>query len=634
MKAFLKITAMMITLALALNSIVVHADEELDSLCRKFPHNSRCEGYTPPIKEEELEKIDYNFEPQPINIQPKSIDPVSFDGLSDEIPAARQIGTHQDWGIPNPFGSYSPYFPILTTLKTYYATDLLSIGDAHNQSLIINDELEKAGYEIQQVMAVDSMKPDEQTSSFKLRGKIRNATLNTIGSESGSPRTKVSLWIEWEVLSSSSDKVLFSKAITGAAEIPGTPNPLPTYYEALRRSIRGLLADPTFSQTLQKLSRYSTATTTPDRTTNPMLPASEKPSLLQSYTQSNPTVIEEESSDKPSNNQTNEGNQSTSRIVSVQEMAVIKKEGASIILNVAFSPNSQLIAACSVTSIGLWTIEGKNIVRDFLYPKNHPLNFFNYNVGFVSIAFSPDGEYIVSGLGNGTIQLWNLQGNPVGKLFGGHYGPVRSIAFSPNGQYIVTGSDDYTVRVWNLQGNPVTPPLLHQDRVTSVAFSPDGKLIVSGSNDGKVRLWDLQGNLVGQPFQGHESWIESVSFAPNGKIIAIGSVDKTGKYGHKITLTDLQGNIIGQPFRGDMIHAGAIAFSPDGQYLVSGLSLWDLQGNLIGDQPFGKQKERKVKVIYSTAFSPNGKFIASGEFYPGSGRIYLWRVLREGEQTK
>lgn len=111
MKAFLKITAMMITLALALNSIVVHADEELDSLCRKFPHNSRCEGYTPPIKEEELEKIDYNFEPQPINIQPKSIDPVSFDGLSDEIPAARQIGTHQDWEFPTLLVVILPIFP-------------------------------------------------------------------------------------------------------------------------------------------------------------------------------------------------------------------------------------------------------------------------------------------------------------------------------------------------------------------------------------------------------------------------------------------------------------------------------------------------------------------------------------------
>jgi WD40 repeat protein len=631
MKAFLKITAMTVTVALALNCTVVHADEELDSLCSKFPHNSRCEGYTPPIKEEELEKIDYNFEPQPINIQPKSIDPVSFDGLSYEVPAERQIGTHQDWGIPNPFGSYSPYFPILITLKKYYATDLLGIGDAHNQSQIINDELEKAGYEIQQVMAVDSMKPDEQTSSFKLRGKIRNATLNTIGSESGSPRTKVSLWIEWEVLSSSSDKVLFSKAITGAAEIPGIPNPLPTYYEALRRSIRGLLADPTFGQTLQKSSRYSTATTTPDRTTNPILPASEKPSRQESDTQPNPTVIEEEASDKPSNNQTNEGTQSTSRIVSVQEMAVFqeKVEVGYPIWNVAFSPNSQLIAVCSSHRIGLWTIEGKNIVRDFLYPKDHPLHNHFYDVGFLSIAFSPDGEYIVSGLGNGKIQLWNLQGNPVGGLFGGHYGPIRSIAFSPDGQYIVTGSDDYTVRVWNLQGNPVTPPLLHQDRVNSVAFSPDGKLIVSGSDDGKVRLWDLQGNLVGQPFQGQDSWIMSVSFAPNGKIIAIGSVDKTGKYGHQITLTDLKGNIIGQPFRGDMIYAGAIAFSPDGQYLVNGLSLWNLQGNLIGGQPFGKQQGS-----YSTAFSPDGKFIASGELFPSRGRIYLWRVLREGEETK
>jgi len=66
------------------------------------------------------------------------------------------------------------------------------------------------------------------------------------------------------------------------------------------------------------------------------------------------------------------------------------------------------------------------------------------------------------------------------------------VAFSPDGQRIVSGSADTTVRLWDAAtGRPVGQPLTgHTDPVWSVAFSPDGKRIASGSQDQTVRLWD------------------------------------------------------------------------------------------------------------------------------------------------
>ena len=96
---------------------------------------------------------------------------------------------------------------------------------------------------------------------------------------------------------------------------------------------------------------------------------------------------------------------------------------------------------------------------------------------------------------------------------------MYSVAFSPDGQRIVSGSDDSTVRVWDAAtGQPVGQPLTgHTGAVTSVAFSPDGKRIVSGSCDKTVRLWDADtGQPVGEPLTGHTDAVSSVAFSPDG----------------------------------------------------------------------------------------------------------------------
>ena len=82
----------------------------------------------------------------------------------------------------------------------------------------------------------------------------------------------------------------------------------------------------------------------------------------------------------------------------------------------------------------------------------------------------------------------------MGKPFEGHSGYVNSVAFSPDGQMIVSGSGsdpfsiddkDHTVRLWNLDGVPMGKPFEgHSAAVNSVAFSPDGQMIVSCSGSG------------------------------------------------------------------------------------------------------------------------------------------------------
>src|ERR1700761_963613 len=101
----------------------------------------------------------------------------------------------------------------------------------------------------------------------------------------------------------------------------------------------------------------------------------------------------------------------------------------------------------------------------------------------------------------------------INRIWQGHRGPVTSVAFSPDGKYIVSGSVGETIRMWDAQtGKLVSDPFEgHTDWVTSVAFSPDGKYIVSGSEDKTIRMWDAQtGKLVSDPFEGHTDQVTSV----------------------------------------------------------------------------------------------------------------------------
>jgi hypothetical protein len=69
---------------------------------------------------------------------------------------------------------------------------------------------------------------------------------------------------------------------------------------------------------------------------------------------------------------------------------------------------------------------------------------------------------------------------------------VNSVAFSPDGKYVVSGSWDHTARVWEASTGVEVARMTHDRDVNAVAFSPDGEVVVSGSGDKTVRVWEWQ----------------------------------------------------------------------------------------------------------------------------------------------
>ena len=98
-----------------------------------------------------------------------------------------------------------------------------------------------------------------------------------------------------------------------------------------------------------------------------------------------------------------------------------------------------------------------------------------------------------------TPPLWDATTGSQVRTFSGHTANVMSVVFSPDGKYVLTGSADKTARLWDAAtGRQVRTFVGHTGWIVSVAFSPDGKYVLTGSADGTARLWDTdyQGTMA------------------------------------------------------------------------------------------------------------------------------------------
>lgn len=182
-----------------------------------------------------------------------------------------------------------------------------------------------------------------------------------------------------------------------------------------------------------------------------------------------------------------------------------------------------------------------------------------------SLAYSRDGETLVSTHGDGSIVLWDPDGRErIGGL-SGHVGPVHTVAFSPDGRFLVSGGEDRDLAVWDLARSRRTAVFrTHGTPILGAAFSRDG-LVASASVFDRVCVHDPAGLRTRWCFESplpatHEPTY-AVAFSPDGAVVA--SSNRVFRTSDGVEIAHLVPHLLrsglGRPY--------ALAFSPDGSTL-------------------------------------------------------------------
>ncbi|KFM77951.1 Guanine nucleotide-binding protein subunit beta-5, partial [Stegodyphus mimosarum] len=187
-------------------------------------------------------------------------------------------------------------------------------------------------------------------------------------------------------------------------------------------------------------------------------------------------------------------------------------------------PNSdqQILTGSGDSTCALWDVECTHLIQSF--------HGHTGDVMALDLSPSETGNIFVSAGCDRQALIWDMRTGQCVQQFEGHESDINSVKFYPSGDAIATGSDDATCRLFDLRADREVAVYSKQSiifGVNSVDFSVSGRLLFAGYNDYTVNVWDSLKCVRLSILYGHENRVTCLKVSPDGTALSTGSWDFT-----------------------------------------------------------------------------------------------------------
>jgi len=302
----------------------------------------------------------------------------------------------------------------------------------------------------------------------------------------------------------------------------------------------------------------------------------------------------------------------SANVAGLSQIAQVNFRPWALVLDVAWSPNGEMIAVSS----------GKDVI---LYSAETLTESFHWEPGATtgSLSFSPDSRLLAAGSRDGQVRIWEVSSGKLIHAIDAHKKGVNRVAFHPDGAMLASGGNDAMARLWDVDSGEMLVEMIGGTyAIPSLAFTQDGNNLAI-ANGNIIRLRDIASSRFVQTIRAQEG-VYSLAVSPDEATILSGGVTgalelwEIASGNARPTLKDPRRSPGSPP-----LLIWSVAFSPDGSLLVEASSdalirIWEARtGEFLVTLP-GHEKS-----VTSVSFSPDGRMLASGGL---DGTLRLWGI--------